>query len=126
MLVGQGRTYLTVLIELDFDITAEWARGHGITYTGFSNLAANPRIKKLIDDEMARANAALSEEGVPTVKDFRILNKELDPEAADEITATRKVKRRALAQKFAPLVETMYPDTMATERSAAADMGTQQ
>jgi long-chain acyl-CoA synthetase len=111
MLVGQGRTYLTALLELDFDITAEWARGHGITYTGFSNLAANPRIKKLVDDEVARANSALAEEGVPTVKDFRILNKELDPEASDEITATRKVKRRALAQKFSALVETMYPES---------------
>jgi long-chain acyl-CoA synthetase len=116
MLVGQGRTYLTALIELDFDITAEWARGHGITYTGFSNLAANPLIKKLIDDEVVRANAALTAEGVPTVKQFRILNKELDPESADEITATRKVKRRALAQKFSAVVETMYetPDPVST------------
>jgi long-chain acyl-CoA synthetase len=108
MLVGHGREYLAALVELDFDITAEWARAHGITYTGFTNLVLNPKTIQLMDAEVAKANEALRAENLPTVRQFRILNKELDPEAADEITATRKVKRRELARKYAQLVDTMY------------------
>lgn len=119
MLVGDGRDYLSALIELDFDTTAEWARHNGITYTGFTNLASNPRIIQLIDTEVAQANRSLAAAGLPIVEKFRVLNKELDPEASDEITPTRKVKRRDLTRKFAALVAEMYPADPEPSQDAA-------
>ena len=117
---GQGRKYLTALIEIDYEMVADWARGQGISYSGFTNLAENPRTQGLIRAEMDRCNQALAR--VEQVKDFRILYKELDPEEEGEpVTPTRKVKRNLMYEKFGVLVEEMYDN--AEERLVAAAVG---
>lgn len=117
---GQGRKYLTALIEIDYEMVADWARGQGISYSGFTNLAENPRTQGLIRAEMDRCNQALAR--VEQVKDFRILYKELDPEEEGEpVTPTRKVKRNLMYEKFGALVEEMYDN--AEERLVAAAVG---
>lgn len=108
MLIGDGRPYLTALIEMDYENVSEWARSSGITYVSFSNLAQNPAVVKLIAAEIENANATLLERGKQPVKSTTVLPKELDPEEGDEVTATRKVKRRQLAQKFEDFVNDMY------------------
>jgi long-chain acyl-CoA synthetase len=108
MLIGDGRPYLTALIEMDYENVSEWARSHGITYVSFSNLAQNPAVVKLIASEIDKANATLLERGKQAIKYTTVLPKELDPEEGDEVTATRKVKRRQLAQKFETFVNDMY------------------
>ena len=37
---GHGRKYLTALIEIDFDIAADWARTENVAYTGFTSSCA--------------------------------------------------------------------------------------
>jgi long-chain acyl-CoA synthetase len=117
---GHARKYLTALVEMDFDSVADWARGQGIAYTGFTNLADNTRVNDLMRREIERANANLAR--VEQVKVFRILPKALDPEEEGEpVTATRKVKRRQMQERFKTLIDGMYDD--AEERLVAASMG---
>ena len=48
---------------------------------------------------------------VEQVKAFRILDRELDPEMEGEaITATRKIKRKQMEERFGDLIESMYDD----------------
>lgn len=108
MLVGDGRTYLGALLEIDFENVAEWARKEKLLYTSFTNLATNARVNELLQQAVDAANQRLAAAGRPRVEAFRVLPKELDPELGDEITPTRKVKRRQLAEKFNDLVEDMY------------------
>ncbi len=111
---GEGRKYLTALIEVDYDNCAEWARQRGIPFTGFSSLIARPELTKLIQQEVERANAHLAR--VEQVKYFRIIPKELDPEEEGEpVTPTRKVKRRLMYEKFRELVESMYQEPVRSE-----------
>jgi len=106
---GHARKYLTALIEIDFDTVADWARGNGVSYTGFTSLAQHQRVVGLIAGEVDKANARLSR--VEQIKAFRILPKALDPEAEGEpVTPTRKVKRNLMYERFKPLVEEMYDD----------------
>jgi long-chain acyl-CoA synthetase len=106
---GHARKYLTALIEIDFDTVADWARGNGVSYTGFTSLAQHERVVGLIAGEVDKANARLSR--VEQIKAFRILPKALDPEAEGEpVTPTRKVKRNLMYERFKPLVEEMYDD----------------
>jgi long-chain acyl-CoA synthetase len=117
---GHARKYLTALVEMDFDSVADWARGQGIAYTGFTNLADNTRVNDLMRREIERANANLAR--VEQVKVFRILPKALDPEEEGEpVTATRKVKRRQMQERFKTLIDGMYDD--AEDRMVAASMG---
>jgi long-chain acyl-CoA synthetase len=117
---GHGRKYLTALIEIDFDSVADWARSENVNYTGFTNLALNETVHRLLKSEVDRLNEELSR--VEQIKDFRILPKELDPEQDGEpVTPTRKVKRTLMYDRFKSLVEQMYDDS--EERMLAAGAG---
>jgi long-chain acyl-CoA synthetase len=107
ILLADGRKFPSALIEIDFDTVSDWARQHGIVYTGFTSLAQNLRVAELIGREIDAANSHLGR--VEQVKKFRILPKELDPEEGDT-TPTRKVKRRHIYTMFEDLVEDMYRD----------------
>ena len=119
MVIGHNRKYLTALIEIDYETVADWARGHDITYSGFSNLAAHPRVKALIEAAVAKANTELAR--VESIKAFRILPKELDPEEEGEpVTPTRKVKRNLMAARFKTLIDEMYEDSEERRLAEAA------
>ena len=107
VLFADGRKFPSALIEIDFDTVADWARQHGVVYTGFTSLAQHPRVTELIAREIEITNAQLAR--VEQVKKFRIISKELDPEEGDT-TPTRKVKRRHMYVLFKDLVEEMYRD----------------
>ena len=106
---GHARKYLTALIEIDAETVADWARSRDVAYTGFTSLATNPDVVRLIRSEVERANGELAR--AEQIKDFRILPKVLDPEEDGEpVTPTRKVKRRLMYERFEALVEDMYDD----------------
>ena len=110
VVIGNGRKYITALIEIDPDTVSNWARGNDVSYTGFTNLAEHVRVVALIASEVEKANAELAR--VEQVKTFRILPKALDPEEENEpVTPTRKVKRALMAERFKPLVDAMYDDS---------------
>ena len=106
---GHGRKYLAALIEIEADTVADWARSHDVPYTGFTSLASNAEVARLIGIEVETANGDLSRP--EQIKAFRILPKALDPEEEGEpITPTRKVKRHLMYERFKGLVEEMYDD----------------
>jgi len=116
---GDGRKYLVALLELDGETVAEWARERGLVHTGYASLVQHPEVVRLIEGEVARANADLTR--VEQVKAFRLLPSELDPEQEGEpVTPTRKVKRRLMAERYGALVESMYASD--EERRIAAEV----
>jgi long-chain acyl-CoA synthetase len=117
MLVGEGRKFVSALIEIDFSTVSEWARAHGVLYTGFTSLAMHPEVIRLISNEIEAANEQLAR--VEQVKRFRIIPKELDPEEGDT-TPTRKIKRQHLHQMFAALIDEMYQDDLAVAQAGTA------
>jgi long-chain acyl-CoA synthetase len=116
---GEGRKYLVALLEADGETVGEWAREHGVVHTGYASLIARPEVVGLIEAEVRRANDDLTR--VEQVKAFRLLPRELDPELEDEpVTPTRKVKRRLMAERYHPLVASMYGSD--EEERIAAEM----
>ena len=106
-LIGDGRKFVSALIEIDFGTVSEWARRKGVVYTGFTSLASHQEVVGLIEAEIGAVNGTLAR--VEQVKKFRIIPKELNPEEGDT-TPTRKVKRKHLASMFEAQIEEMYAD----------------
>src|SRR6185369_5996216 len=79
---GEGRKYLVALVEVDHETVADWARARGVLHTGYGSLVAHPDVVRLIETEIAGANADLAR--VEQVKAVRILPRELDPEQEGE------------------------------------------
>jgi len=110
--VGQGRPFVTALINIDLAAVGNWAERRGIAYTSYTDLSQKPEVYALIHDEVTRVNASLRDDEVlrgATLRRFLILHKELDPDD-EEITRTRKVRRGYIAQKYADLIEALYSD----------------
>lgn len=105
VIIGDKRPYVTALIELDPENTQNWARRHGLAFTTYQSLAARPEVYRLIREEIAQASAALPEE--LRVRRFAILPKELHPDD-DEVTRTRKVKRKTVEERYAALIAALY------------------
>jgi len=102
---GDGRKYLTALIGIELDTVGEWAQRRQLGYSTYRDLAEKPEVVELVDGIVKEVNAKLS--SVEQIKAFRMLTKELDHEDG-ELTATQKVKRAAIAEKFNEIVEDMY------------------
>ena len=105
MLVGDRRKHLAALIGIEADTVGDWAARRGLSFTTYRDLAAKPEVEALVREWVDQVNGELAQ--VETIKAFRLLPKELDHEEG-ELTATQKVKRKAIAEEFAPLIEDMY------------------
>ena len=105
IVIGDGRKFLSALIQIEYDNVGKWAQEQGIAYTTFKSLSQNPQIYELIQKEVKEANKEFAQ--VETVKKFRLLEKELDHDD-DELTATLKLRRKTVNQKFGHIIEEMY------------------
>lgn len=119
VVIGDGRRYLTALIELDEASAAEWARRNDVLYTSFRSLVEHPRIIALLEAEVESANQQLAR--VEQVKAFRVLPKQLDVDDG-ETTATRKIKRQVIIDAFRGLVDEMYDDSAGAAIAEAASV----
>jgi long-chain acyl-CoA synthetase len=82
-----------------------WASRRGLAYTTYADLSTKDEVRRLIDTVVEEANKELAQ--VERIKRFTLISKELDHEDG-ELTATQKVKRRALEHRFEQEIEAMY------------------
>jgi long-chain acyl-CoA synthetase len=112
---GDGRPFVSAIIAIDAATVGNWAERKNLAYTSFQDLCARAEVRELIRGEIEKCNA-----GLPTairVRRFLVLNKEFDPDD-DEITRTRKIRRRFVAEKYAAIVEAFYRGAPEVEVSA--------
>ena len=105
ILIGEGRHFVSALIQIEFDTVGQWAREQGLTYTTYRSLAENPQVHELIEREVEKANQRFAR--VERVRKFIILKKELDHDDG-ELTATMKVRRGTVETKFADEIRQIY------------------
>lgn len=108
MAVGSEDTpFVTAIINIDFDNVARWAEKSRISFTTFVDLSQRPETAALIRREVERVNATLP--SAARIRKFVVLHKAFDADEA-ELTRTRKLRRAALANKYAAMIEAMYND----------------
>jgi long-chain acyl-CoA synthetase len=105
VVLGEGEKFVSALVQIDFENVGQWATERKLPYTNFKSLARLPEVVELVSREVERANQGLAP--VEQVRKFRLLEKELDHDDA-EVTATMKVRRKAIYEKFAPLIREIY------------------
>jgi long-chain acyl-CoA synthetase len=105
IVIGDRRPYLAALVEIEGDTVGDWAARRRLAYTTHADLAGRPEVRELVQGVVDEANRALAP--VEQIKRFALLDKELD-EDDGELTATQKLKRAAIAQRFEALIEGLY------------------
>jgi long-chain acyl-CoA synthetase len=102
---GHEKPMVVAMIAIDVQTAGTWAEKKGLAYTSFMDLSRKPEVAAMIGEEIAKANATLPD--VQQVKRYLLLNKELEADDA-EMTRTRKVRRRFVAEKYAAVINAFY------------------
>ncbi|MBC8442358.1 MAG: AMP-binding protein [Deltaproteobacteria bacterium] len=105
IVLGDGKKFISALIQIDFENVGKWASNRQIAYTTFKSLSMMPEVKTLIQEAVNTVNARFSR--VENIRKFLLLTKELDHDD-NEMTATMKVRRATIYKKFAKEIETIY------------------
>ncbi len=116
IVIGDGRRYITALIQIEHDTVANWAQRAGIAFTTFRDLTERDEVVALVGRAIEEANRDLAR--VEQVKAYRLLPRELDQDD-DELTATQKVRRSVIAQRYTDLIESMYAARSGVSEGAA-------
>ncbi len=109
---GDGRDYCAVMVNIDMEAVANWAERNNISYASYQELAARPEVYQLIEDGVSKVNEELAADpnlAASQIRRFLVLHKELDADDG-ELTRTRKVRRRFIADKYRTLVDALYSD----------------
>jgi long-chain acyl-CoA synthetase len=101
---GDQRPYPVVLITLDEEEIATYAREHNLP-EDTSRLCEESSVREMIGEQVERANRRYAP--VEQVKKFVILPHDLTQETG-ELTPTLKVKRNVVAAKYADVLDALY------------------
>ena len=105
VVIGDQRRYLVALVGIELDTVSRWALQRRLPFTTYADLSAKPETVALIGEVIDEVNQELAQ--VERVRRFALLPKELEQEDG-EVTATQKVKRRAIETAFGPMIEELY------------------
>jgi len=93
--------------DSDMANVGKWAENNQLPYTTFTDLSQKEQVYDLIAGEVAKTNESLPK--VAKVRKFVLLYKELDADD-DELTRTRKVRRKFVVERYKNLIEALYGD----------------
>ena len=105
VLIGERRNYLASLIQIDYETVGKWAQEKGLAYTTFKSLSGLDDVRDLISREVGTVNKEFAR--VENIRKFALFDKELDHDDG-EVTATMKVRRSVIEEKFKSLIDRMY------------------
>ena len=111
---GHDKPFVAAMIAIDLGTVGNWAERRGIPYTSYMDLSQKPEVRELIRDEIRRGNETLPEG--TRIRRFLLLTKDLEADDA-EMTRTRKVRRRYVADKYATVIDALYGGAAEAELS---------
>jgi long-chain acyl-CoA synthetase len=114
IIIADRRPFVASLLQIDYETVGKWAEEQGLAYTHFRSLTENSRVRELVQAEVDRVNARMPP--VQQVRKFFLLAKELDHDDG-EVTATMKVKRKSISEKYGAVIEGLYSGLATTKES---------
>ena len=107
VVIGKDRPFLSALICIDMAIAGKWAEKRKISYTTYTDLSSKPEVYELLAKEVDVVNETLPV--AARLRKFVLLYKELDADD-EELTRTRKVRRRFVEERYASIISALYGD----------------
>jgi long-chain acyl-CoA synthetase len=105
VMIGDRRKFVALLVVPNFVALEEWARGRGIVVGDRAALVAHQAVQKKMEEEALGGLGDLSEVEAP--KKLGLLHTPFSIEN-NTLTLTDKVRRRAVQELHAPLIDRFY------------------
>ena len=104
--VGDGKPFISVLLTLDPEALERWkSQNQKPESTSLYELLRDADLIQYLDQAMTRANSTVSH--TESIKKYHVLPDQFTEETG-ELTASLKVKRNVVHQKFAAQIEDLY------------------
>lgn len=105
VVLGEGRKFVGALIVPNFVRLESYARSQGITFSGHEELVAKPEIYSFVEQQVEEATRWLPPH--ERIRQFALLPREFTI-VAGELSATLKIKRPVVEQRYRDLIEEIY------------------
>src|SRR5215831_7635789 len=102
---GSEKPFVSAMVAIDLNTVGNWAERRGLPYTSYMDLSQKSEVRELIAGEIRKGNETLPD--AAKIRRFLLLTKDLEADDA-EMTRTRKVRRRFVAEKYAPVIDAFY------------------
>lgn len=112
VVVGDKRKFASVLIFPNFPVLEQRARGIDLTFSSRNELCELPHTHAQYEEIVATLNKDLAQ--FEKIKQFRIVSDELSS-ANGTLTASLKLRRRVIEERFQMLINEMYEEHPETE-----------
>jgi long-chain acyl-CoA synthetase len=100
--IGEGKPYVSAMIAPNLEALAEYFQDDGepVTTTG------HPRVKALLEELIGQVNQSLDR--WEQIREYSLLEQPLSRDAG-ELTASMRISRHVVAERYAAQIEAMYP-----------------
>lgn len=105
MVIGENKKFAAALIVPNFSDLRSWCARHNIAYTTNEEMIKHPEVLKKFKRVVDKYNAQLGE--TEQVKKFALIDYEWGI-STGELTATLKLKRNFITQKFSEKIESLF------------------
>lgn len=103
VVIGDGKPFISALIELDPDMTRSWLSQQGLDADmSMKQVAENDAVRAFVQQYVEKANANVSR--AESVRKFEILDEEFNQQDGT-LTASLKVVRPKVLQRYADVIE---------------------
>ncbi|MBN2524273.1 MAG: long-chain fatty acid--CoA ligase [Bacteroidales bacterium] len=105
MVVGENEKFASALISPNFPFLHNWCSRHGVKFRDNEDLIENPRVVARYQREVNEMNKQLGQ--TEHIKRFRLVYEEWSPDTG-ELSATLKLKRKAIERKYKQKLDEIY------------------
>ncbi|HET6765614.1 MAG TPA: long-chain fatty acid--CoA ligase, partial [Longimicrobiaceae bacterium] len=105
VMIGDRRAFPSLLVVPDYENLLPWARENGIATTDHAELARDPRVQTLLEQETIGRLTGLARYEMP--KKVGVIANEFTIDDGS-LTPTLKVKRRVVEERYKDLIESLY------------------
>jgi len=105
---AEGRKFASALLAPEFGVLEEWARAEAMSYASRQQLIEHPKVQALFEGIVAEVNQNLAQ--FETIKNFALVADEFTI-ADGQVTASMKLRRRAVEQRYRAQIEALYSNS---------------
>ena len=105
VIVADKHKFVSALIVPSYTLVEEWCQAHGVSYADREDMCRNPKVHDMLWQRIETLQQDLAP--YEQVKRFILMPRPFVKERG-EVTDTLKIKRRAVYENYAELIETMY------------------
>ena len=102
---AEGRKFAAAVLAPEFGALEEWAQAKSMSYVSRQQLIEHPKVHALYEGIVADVNKNLAQ--YETIKTFALVAEEFTI-ADGQVTASMKLRRRAVEQRYRTQIEALY------------------